>query len=63
MNIGGKFLTNALKDTLSFRQCSLKEEFYVVNQIKEALCFVSLDFDADLQHSMYVPFDKIVCNE
>ena len=49
LNIGGKLLTNALKETLCFRAYNLRDEFAIVNSIKESLCFVSSDFNHDLK--------------
>lgn len=47
INIGGKILTNYLKEVISYRQLHVMEETYVMNQCKEDLCFVSTDFDRD----------------
>lgn len=47
INVGGKILTNHLKDVISYRQLHVMEETYVMNQCKEDLCFVSTDFDRD----------------
>lgn len=49
INIGGKILTNHLKEVISYRQLHVMEETYVMNQCKEDLCFVSTDFDQDLK--------------
>lgn len=48
LDLGGKALTNLLKEVLSYRAFNLMDETYVVNSIKERLCFVSTDFDRDL---------------
>lgn len=48
VNVGGKLLTNYLKEVISYRQWNFMDEFLLVDQVKEALCFVSQDFDADL---------------
>lgn len=47
INIGGKILTNHLKEVISYRQLHVMEETYVMNQCKEDLCYVSTDFDLD----------------
>lgn len=47
INIGGKSLTNHLKEITSYRQLHVMEETYVMNQVKEDLCFVSTDFFRD----------------
>ncbi|CBK25369.2 uncharacterized protein [Blastocystis hominis] len=43
VNVGGKLLTNLLKETLSFRQMNVQDCFYLVNKIKEAYSYLSLD--------------------
>ena len=48
IDIGGKFLTNQLKDLISYRQINVTEETFVINQVKEDTCFVSLDLYADM---------------
>ncbi|KAI8056653.1 actin-like protein ARP6 [Syncephalis plumigaleata] len=49
LNVGGKFLTNHLKEMISFRQWNMMDETYLVNQIKETCCFVSSDLYKDLR--------------
>jgi actin-related protein 6 len=51
IDIGGKFLTNVLKDNISFRHYNMMEETLLVQHIKETCCFVSLDFDADMKRA------------
>lgn len=48
IDVGGKALTNHLKDVISYRQLHVLDETFVMNQCKEDSCYVSLDFDADL---------------
>ena len=48
LDIGGKHLTNALKETLSLREVNLMDEPHLVSQIKEETCYISANFDADL---------------
>ena len=43
VNIGGKLLTNLLKENLSFRQVNVQDCTFLVNQIKEKFCYLSLD--------------------
>lgn len=45
IDVGGKLLTNYLKDTISYRHFNLQDDTYEINKIKENLCFVSLDFN------------------
>ena len=51
INIGGKFLTNALKECLSYRQYNLMEETSLINQVKEECCFLSTDFKQDMERA------------
>lgn len=49
MDVGGKLLTNHLKEIISYRQLHVLDETYVMNQVKEDCCFVSNDFMADIE--------------
>ncbi|KAK7793356.1 hypothetical protein R5R35_008508 [Gryllus longicercus] len=49
IDIGGKVLTNHLKEITSYRQLHVMDETYVMNQVKEDACFVSLDFYKDMK--------------
>lgn len=49
LEIGGKTLTNQLKDLVSTRQFELRKEDWMANQIKEDVCYVSRDFEGDLE--------------
>ena len=51
INIGGKALTNYLKELVSFRSLNMMDETYLVESIKDQLCFVSQDIRADLKLS------------
>ena len=48
LDVGGKLLTNYLKELISIRHFGLMDEPYIVNEIKEKVCFVSSDFQRDL---------------
>lgn len=63
INIGGKVLTSILKEEIGYRQYNLKDQFFVVNEAKEALCFVSKDFQGDIRSARSIrpglrPFDR-----
>lgn len=47
--MGGKHLTNHLKEIISYRQLMVMDETYVINQVKEELCYVSSDFYNDMK--------------
>lgn len=49
VEVGGKVLTNHLKELISYRHLNMMDESYVVNQIKEDVCFVSSDFAQDMK--------------
>jgi actin-related protein 6 len=49
VNVGGKLLTNYLKEIISYRAWNMMEETHLMEDIKKRLCFVSLDFQADMQ--------------
>lgn len=49
INVGGKLLTNYLKEIVSYRQWNVMDDTPVINELKEALCYCSLDFDNDLK--------------
>lgn len=49
IDVGGKVLTNHLKEIISYRQLNVMDETYVINQVKEDSCFVSQNFMADME--------------
>jgi actin-related protein 6 len=49
IDVGGKLLTNHLKEVVSFRHWDLMEHTYVMNEVKEACCYVSNTFSEDLE--------------
>ena len=51
VDVGGKVLTNHMKEVISYRQLMVMEETYVVNTLKEDICFVSQDMIYDLNLS------------
>lgn len=48
INVGGKLLTNHLKEIISYRQLHVMDETHVINQVKEDVCYVSQDFYKDM---------------
>ncbi|KAI9703510.1 MAG: Actin- protein 6 [Bogoriella megaspora] len=53
LDVGGKLLTNYLKELISIRHFGLMDEPYIVNEIKEKVSFVSRDFNKDLDRVKY----------
>ncbi len=48
IDMGGKALTNYLKEIVSLRYYDMMDETHLMNIIKEKLCFVSTDFARDM---------------
>jgi len=61
IDVGGKALTNYLKDVISYRQLHVLDETFVINQCKEDCCFVSTQFFKDLE-TCKVKKNPIVCD-
>ncbi|KAL6778581.1 hypothetical protein ACKKBF_B15355 [Auxenochlorella protothecoides x Auxenochlorella symbiontica] len=51
IDLGGKALTNHMKALVSYRSINMMEETYLMELIKEQLCFVSQDPQTDLAAS------------
>ncbi|WCJ30031.1 actin-related protein 6 [Euphorbia peplus] len=49
IDLGGKALTNYLKELVSYRSVNLMDESFLMDDVKEKLCFVSLNMARDLQ--------------
>ncbi|KAA1474732.1 Actin/actin-like protein [Dentipellis sp. KUC8613] len=49
VDVGGKLLTNQLKELVSFRQWNMMDETHIMNDVKETCCYVSTSFAADLE--------------
>jgi len=44
LDVGGRLMTNYLTRLLSVRHFDMRNETFIVNEMKEAVCYVSLDF-------------------
>jgi actin-related protein 6 len=62
LNLGGKALTNHLKETVSFRSWNMMEETAVVNAAKERTCYVSADFETELRSAKSRMNSLMRCN-
>lgn len=51
LDIGGKVMTNYLKELISMRQYNMMDETYIINSVKEACCFVTPDFKSSLERT------------
>lgn len=49
VNVGGKLLTNYLKEIVSFRQWNVMDDTRVMNALKEAQCYVARDFETEMR--------------
>lgn len=48
LSLGGKALTNLLKQTVSFRSWNMSDETAVINAVKERCCFVASEYYTEL---------------
>ncbi|XP_071683445.1 actin-related protein 6-like [Lolium perenne] len=66
MDLGGKALTNYLKEIVSYRSLNVMDETLLIDDTKEKLCFVSLDVPCDLQlarsAASLIDLDKNILN-
>jgi actin-related protein 6 len=51
LDVGGKLLTNYLTRLVSLRQYDMRNETYLINDIKEKCCYISRDFSGDLDRT------------
>jgi actin-related protein 6 len=49
LDLGGKHITNLLKEVISVRHFDLHQDTKIVNDIKEDTCFVSREFKSDME--------------
>eukprot|EP01083_Nonionella_stella_P178454 630410_1 len=49
IDVGGKVLTNYLKEVVSFRKFNLMDETHLMDDIKHRLCYVSTDFESEMK--------------
>ncbi|TFY68995.1 hypothetical protein EVJ58_g663 [Rhodofomes roseus] len=63
IDVGGKLLTNQLKELASFRQWNMMDETHIVNNIKEKCCYVSTDFTQDMETSHLNPRSNSIVQE
>ncbi|XP_042571330.1 actin-related protein 6-like isoform X1 [Cyprinus carpio] len=63
INVGGKLLSNHLKEIISYRQLHVMDETYVINQVKEDVCYVSQDFYKDMEIAQLKGEDNTVMRD
>ncbi|EED18337.1 actin family protein [Talaromyces stipitatus ATCC 10500] len=49
LDLGGKHLTNYIKEMVSMRQYNMVDETHIMNDVKEAVCYVSSNFQGDME--------------
>lgn len=49
IDVGGKVITNYLKEVVSHRYWNMMEATYLMNIIKERVCYVPTNFEADMK--------------
>ncbi|XP_047338176.1 actin-related protein 6 [Impatiens glandulifera] len=59
LDLGGKALTNYLKELVSYRSINVMDETFIMDDVKEKTCFVSLDVARDLQFARRIGRDNI----
>ena len=47
LNFGGKAMTNLLKEVVSYRSINMMDETYIIDDVKEKMCFVAQDFEKE----------------
>ncbi|KAI0688710.1 actin-like protein Arp6 [Cytidiella melzeri] len=63
IDIGGKMLTNQLKELVSYRQWNMMDETYVINDVKESCCYVATNFKRDLETCRHNSKDNPIVRE
>ncbi|KAI0786140.1 actin-like protein Arp6 [Abortiporus biennis] len=63
IDVGGKLLTNQLKELVSFRQWNMMDETHIINDVKESSCFVSQNYAADLEICRANPRNNSIVKE
>ncbi|BEI84061.1 hypothetical protein CcaverHIS002_0406650 [Cutaneotrichosporon cavernicola] len=63
IDIGGKLLTNHLKHLISFRQWNMLDQTHVVNAVREACGYVSMDWCGDIEKCKRNPRSNPIVQE
>jgi actin-related protein 6 len=53
IDLGGKALTNYLKELVSYRSVNMLDETWIMEDVKEKLCYTSLDVTSDMEIARY----------
>jgi len=63
IDVGGKLLTNHLKEIISYRQLHVLEETYVMNACKEDCCFVTTEWSSDIKKAQLRGKENLVARD
>ncbi|KAI0057804.1 actin-related protein Arp6 [Artomyces pyxidatus] len=63
IDVGGKLLTNQLKELVSFRQWNMMDETHIMNDVKESCCYVTSQFAADIEATRANPKSNTILQE
>jgi actin-related protein 6 len=55
LDIGGRILSNYLKELISYRSWNVMKESYLVHRLKERVCYVCMDLKQELERSRKHP--------
>lgn len=55
LDIGGRLLSNYLKELISYRSWNVMKESYLVHRLKERVCYVCMDLIRELRESQQHP--------
>lgn len=61
IDVGGKLLTNHLKEVVSYRQLHVLDETYVINHVKEDTCYVASEFNLEMEISHRRQLNSVRC--
>ncbi|KAJ2554497.1 Actin- protein 6 [Coemansia sp. RSA 1933] len=60
VDVGGRLLTNYLKETVSFRYWDMMDETYIMSAVKEQTCYVAQDFAAAQEAAAQARIDYVL---
>jgi len=63
LDVGGKLMTNHLKELVSFRQWNMMDETYIVNDVKEKCCYVTSSYNNDMETCRIDPKRNAIVQE
>lgn len=61
IDVGGKLMTNHLKEIISYRQLHVLDETYVINHVKEDTCYIPINFVSEMEASHRKHLNSVRC--